>query len=291
MGSSIRIPEKSLNALAISDCKGPKVSFHSTDDPFDKLHLVLVPLVSSAGVSVSKIIRRHYPLHSKTQIRRGLTNRNNLSRKLQSIPGFQTALAQEDFQGQIQRIGTGFYALPETVIADFHKLSSFRKFNADDSQIEIACDFLSSIRTSAVDRAVFNLKIGKDSSLETLRSGRNLAQTIQSACEDIKINTSFFLTGSGRFLGQALGNSLEIREAVEILKGAGPLDMRKLTLEFGADMLLTADKSLTRREAKKILKKAVLSGKSLKKFQEIIERQKGDFRIIDDTSLLPVSGL
>lgn len=289
MGSSTKAPEKFLNALAISDYKDPKVSFHSTDDPFDKLHLVLVPLVSSAGVSVPKIIMRHYPLHSKAQIRRSLANRNNLSQKLQSIPGFQAALAQEDFQDQIQRMGTGFYALPETVIADLQKLSSSQKFKSDDVQIELARDFLSSIIASGVDRAVFNLKVGKDSSLETLQDGRNFAQTLQSACNDIKISTSFFLTGSDRFAGQALGNSLEIREAVEILKGTGPLDMRKLALEFGADMLLTADKSMNRREAKEILKKAILTGKSLRKFQEIIEHQKGDSRIIDDISLLPVS--
>jgi len=270
--------------------KGPTVSLYSTDDPVDKLHLALVPLVSSAGVAFPKTSDLSRSLTFGDNVLNGLANWNSLSQKLQCIPGFRTALTPNDIYSQLHEVGAVFFSLTEGMHSNSEKSSVSQNVPSFPGSLGSLLNyFLSGLRVSSVNSAVFNIKIGEGSLIQKSRDGRNLAQSLKSAFKRMQINTSFFLTDLSQPIGRALGNSLEIREAIEILKGSGPLDLLKLALEFGSDMLLFADKTMSKGEAKEILKKKILSGDGLKKFREIIKTQKGDARIIDNDSLLPFS--
>lgn len=266
----------------------PTVSLYSTDDPVDKLHLVLVPLVSSAGVAFPKTSELPRSFISGDNVLNDLANWNSLSQKLRCIPGFRTALPPNDIYSQLHEVGAVFFSLTEGMHSNSEKNSVSQNSSPFPGGLGSLFNyFLSGLRVSSVNSAVFNIKVGEGSLIQKPREGRNLAQSLKSAFKRMQINTSFFLTDLSQPIGQALGNSLEIKEAIEILKGSGPLDLLKLALEFGSDMLLFADKTISKGDAKEILKKKILSGDGLKKFREIIEAQKGDTRIIDNDSLLP----
>ena len=148
---------------------------------------------------------------------------------------------------------------------------------------------MSGFRISPASHIVLDIKVGGGSPILKIKEARKLAISIKSTLDGIQVNSSILLTSFNQPVGQALGNSLEIREAIDTLKGSGPLDMLKLTLELGSEILLLADKNKTKIEAKEVLKKAIVDGRALKKFKEIIEAQKGNSRVTDDYSLLPLS--
>ncbi len=266
------------------------VSLFSTDDPVDKLPLVLVPLVSSAGVRFPKTSELPRSFISGDNIRNSLATRNSLSQKLGCIPGFKTVLPLKDIHSQLREVGAVFFSLREKMDSNFGKIPAPQKTPSFPGSLDSLFDhFMSALRVSSVNSAVFNIKIGDESRIQKNQEGRNFVQSLKNIFKRLQLNTSFFLTDSSQPIGQALGNSLEIKEAIEILKGSGPLDLLKLALEFGSDMLICVDKTTSKNEAKEILKRKILNGDALKKFREIIEAQKGVTRVIDNDSLLPFS--
>ncbi len=266
------------------------VSLFSTDDPVDKLPLVLVPLVSSAGVRFPKTSEMHRSHICGDNVLKSLADRNSLSQKLRCIPGLGTALPTKEVQSQLNEAGAVFFSLREKMNSDSGRNPASQKSPPFPASLNSLFDYLmSALRVSSVKGAVFNIKIGEGSPIKKIREARNLAQSLKGIFKRRQIKTSLFLTDSSQPIGQALGNSLEIKEAVEILKGSGPLDLLKLALEFGSDMLICVDKTLSKSEAKEILKRKILNGDGLKKFREIIDAQKGDTRVIDNASLLPSS--
>ncbi|UCE21739.1 MAG: hypothetical protein JSV46_05865 [Candidatus Aminicenantes bacterium] len=266
------------------------VSLFSTDDPVDKLPLVLVPLVSSAGVRFPKALGMPRSFISGDNILNGLATRNSLSQKLGCIPGFQTALPPKDIHNQLREVGAVFFSFRENMNSNSGINPASQKTPPFPNNLDSLFNhFTSALRVSPVNSAVFNIKIGEGSRIQKNQEGRNLAQSLKGVFKRMQIKTSFFLTDSSQPIGQAVGNSLEIKEAIEILKGSGPLDLLKLALEFGSDMLICVDKTMSKSEAKKFLKRKILNGDALKKFREIIEAQKGDTRVIDNDSCLPFS--
>jgi thymidine phosphorylase len=146
---------------------------------------------------------------------------------------------------------------------------------------------MSSILLCGVNGASFDIKVGEGSFLKNSQDARSLALSLKNVCNRLRINSTFILSDMNQPLGQAVGNSLEVREVLEVLKGKGPLDVLKLALELGTEILLLAKTSLNRTEAKRDLKDKIIKGEALEKFKQIIEAQKGNPRIIDDYSLLP----
>ena len=290
LDSSVKKTDRARRPPVLFDVKGPHVSLYSTDDPVDKLHLVLAPLISSVGIAFPKISE---PLQSFT-LRQSTLNDlffwNSLSRKLQCIPGFRTTLTSKDIQNQLHEVGAVFFSPPKGIRPESQKKSSPSTVNScDDTMDSLFNYFTNALRISPAGSIVLNIKVGKGSPIQKIKEGRNLAQSFKHAFERMQINTSIFLTAFNQPVGEALGNSLEVKEAIEILKGSGPLDMLKLTMELGSDILLLADKTMTKGEAKEILKRNIVNGEGLEKFQKIIETQKGNPRIIDDYSLFPLA--
>jgi pyrimidine-nucleoside phosphorylase len=256
----------------------------------DKLHLVLAPLVSSVGVVYPKISEPLPTFATPYHTLNELALWNNLSRKLSCIPGFRTAYISKDIQEQLHDVGAAFISPQHGIKTDSIKTSAEHASNSFDrtKELHLGC-LMNGFRISSVSSTVLNIKVEEGSPLLKIQDARNLAISIKSALDSIQVNSSVFLTSFLQPVGQALGNSLEIREAIDTLKGSGPLDMLKLTLELGSEMLLLTDKIKTKIEAKEALKKAIVDGSGLKKLKEIIKAQKGNPRVTDDYSLLPLS--
>jgi len=272
-----------------SDLRLPKFAPFSTGWSVDKVSLVLVPVVSSAGVVVSNIFEPFTLLGSVgKQAFYSLFNFNNHSNKLESIPGFQTSLGPKEIKDQLSHVGAVLFSPPNQIAPYFKKISPSEGPNSwQDLRDELLSCFVSSLLLCAVNGASFDIKVGEGSFLKNSQEARSLALSLKNICNRLRISSTFILSDMNQPLGQAVGNSLEIREVLEVLKGKGPLDVLKLVLELGTEILLLAKKSLNRTEAKRVLKEKIIKGEALEKFKQIIKAQKGDPRIIDDYSLLP----
>ncbi|NIM58743.1 MAG: hypothetical protein GTO16_07335 [Candidatus Aminicenantes bacterium] len=267
----------------------PRFAPFSTGSSVDKVSLVLVPVVSSAGIVVSKISE---PFNLLCPARKKafhiLDSFNCHSNKLESIPGFQTSLGPREIKSQLSQVGAVLFSPPKQIAPFLKKISPSEGSNSwQDLRAELLSCFVGSILLCGVNGASFDIKIGNGSFLKNLKEARSLVQSLNNVCDRLRIISSFILSDMDQPLGQALGSSLEIREVLEVFKGKGPLDVLKLALELGTDILLLAKKSLNRTEAKRVLKEKIIRGEALEKFKQIIEAQKGDSRIIDDYSLLP----
>jgi pyrimidine-nucleoside phosphorylase len=267
----------------------PKFAPFSTGCSIDKVCLVLVPLVSSAGVVISKISEPLTLLGSAgKQAFYSLINFNRHSNTLQSIPGFQTSLGPKEIKNQLAQVGAVLFSPPEKMAFLFKKFSAPKGTNSFQGlQDSLLGCFMSSILLCGVKGASFDIKAGEGSFLKNSKEARSLALSLKNVCNSLRISSTFILSDMNQPLGQAVGNSLEIREVLEVLKGKGPLDVLKLALELGTEILLLAKKTLNRTEAKRDLKEKIIKGEALEKFKQIIEAQKGNPRIIDDYSLLP----
>jgi pyrimidine-nucleoside phosphorylase len=275
--------------ISLPDIRLPKFAPYSTGWSVDKASLVLVPLVSSAGVVVSKISEPLALLGSAgKQAFYSLVNFNRHSNKLQSIPGFQTFLSPKEIKNQLSQVGAVFFSPPKQMAYFFKKIPAPKGANSwQDLRDPLLSCFMSSILLCGVDGASFDIKVGENSLLKNSQEAMNLALSLKNVCNRLKINSTFILSDMNQPLGQAVGNSLEVREVLEVLKGNGPLDVLKLALELGTEILLVTKKSLNRTEAKRDLKEKIINGEALEKFKQIIEAQKGNPRIIDDYSFLP----
>jgi len=274
--------------VAPPDIRLPKIALYSTGWSVDKVSLVLVPLVSSTGVVVSKISEPVSLLGPPgKQTFYSLVNFNSHSNILQSIPGFQTSLSPKEIKNQLSRVGAALFSPPKQMASFSKKISVSKGANSFQflRNSLLGC-FMSSILLGGVDGASFDIKVGEGSFLKNSQEARSLALSLKNACDLLKINASFILSDMNQPLGQAVGNSLELREVLEVLKRKGPLDVLKLSLELGTEILLLAKKSSNRTEAKRDLKEKIIKGEALEKLKEIIEAQKGNSRIIDDYSLL-----
>jgi pyrimidine-nucleoside phosphorylase len=275
--------------IGLSEITLPKFAPYSTGWPVDKVVLVLVALVSSAGVAVSKIIE---PLalsaSAGKQAFSSLDNFNGHSNKLQSIPGFQTSLSPKKIKEQLSRVGAVLFSPPKQMASFFKKIPAPKDLNYGQDRHDLLLSrFVGSILLSGVNGASFDLKVGEGSFLKNSQEARSLALSLKDVCNRLRISSAFILSDINQPLGQAVGDSLEVKEVLDVLKGNGPSDVLKLALELGTEILLLAKKSTSRTEAKRILKEKIVEGKALEKLKKIIEAQKGNPRIIDDYSFLP----
>ncbi len=267
----------------------PKFATFSIGSSNFKAALVLMPLVASAGVVISKIFKPFTLLGLPgNQALDSLANSSSHSNKLLPIPGFQTSLSPKEIKNQLSQVGAALFS-PSLEMAIFlKKISTSKGTNAfQDPRDSLLRCFVCNILLCGVNGASFDIKVGEGSFLKNSKEARSLVQSLNNACNRLRIISTFILSDMDQPLGHALGNSLEIREVLDVLKGKGPLDVLKLVLELGTEILLLAKKSLNRTEAKRVLKEKIIRGEALEKFKQIIETQMGDTRIIDDYSLLP----
>lgn len=267
---------RSGQILDLSWIPGIKVDKHSTGGVGDKVSLVLAPLVAVCGVKVPMISGR------------GLGHTGGTLDKLESIPGFRTNLTLSEFKRNLSEIGVCIMGQTENVAPADKKIYALRDVTGTVESIPlIVSSILSKKLASGVDGIVFDVKCGNGAFMQTEKKAKELSKALIRICRRMKRKAVALITDMNQPLGEAVGNSLEVIESIEALKGKGPEDLLDVTLALGAEMLILSKKAKNRKEAKKKLKYAIESGVGLKKFEQIIKQQGGNHEVIHNYGLLP----
>jgi len=247
------------------------VSFFSLNGLDCKASIVLLPLLASAGLIVPKII---WPSQAEG---------NSLQNNLYAIPGMKLTLTPDEMRSTLQSSGGLFTSAPESLRTHHDRISSSVKSEWQLFSL-ISLLTLNSLDAKSV---VYDIKINDSLSCFDIKSARDSVLALKEYSERLGIKASYFLSYMHQPLGQALGPVLELIETLEILKGRGPHDIKKLVLELGAEILVLANKAASRIEAKSTLKDLILRGDPLNKIEEIIKAQGGNAKIVNDYSALP----
>ncbi len=273
------LTEAMLNSgqvLDLSNLPGPKVDKHSTGGVGDKVSLILAPLVSACGVIVPMVSGR------------SLGHTGGTLDKLASIPGFKTNLKLTEFYQVLKKVGVGIIGQTEELCPADQKLYALRDVTATVESIPlIAASIMSKKLAEGIDALVLDVKTGTGAFMPRLSQTRQLAKTMLSLGTAFKKKVVAVITNMSQPLGKTVGNALEVKEAIEALKGNWEPDLREITINLGEEMLLLGGRAQTRAQARRQLLRALTTGKALEKLREMVIAQGGNPRVIDDYSLLP----
>lgn len=262
--------------LDLSDIPGAKIDKHSTGGVGDKVSLVLAPLIAELGVTV--------PMMSG----RGLGHTGGTLDKLESIPGFRTNLQLTEAYRQLARLGCALIGQTGEIAPADRKLYALRDSTGTVEAIPlIAASIMSKKLAEGLSGLVLDIKSGSGAFLPELDREIELAKTMIELGADRGCPVVALVTAMDRPLGNMCGNSLEVRESIEFLRGNPPEDLATVTYALGAEMLLLAGAAASLADAHVQMRGAINSGRAAEKFRAIVEAQGGDPRIIDDVSLLP----
>ncbi len=269
---------RSGETLDLSAIRGIKVDKHSTGGVGDKTSLVLIPLVAAAGAPVAKLSGR------------GLGHTGGTIDKLESIPGFRTQLDTRALIDQVNRIGCAIAGATTELVPADKKLYALRDVTATvDSIPLIASSVMSKKIAGGGDAIVLDVKTGSGAFMKTLDGARELARAMVGIGAQVTRRTIAVITDMDQPLGRAVGNALEVAEAIETLRGEGPADLRDLCLELGAQMVTLAGVTRSAADGKTAVAKLLRDGSALAKFAQMIEAQGGDRRVVDDLRRLPTA--
>ncbi|MFZ3064784.1 MAG: thymidine phosphorylase [Nitrospirota bacterium] len=260
----------------LSSISGKKIDKHSTGGVGDKVSIILAPLVASAGVVV--------PMMSG----RGLGHTGGTLDKLESIPGFRTNLTKDEFISNLKKINVAMIGQSELIAPADKKLYALRDVTGTIESIPlIASSIMSKKLAEGIDGLVLDVKTGSGAFMKKERDAVRLAKNMAAIGKKTGKKVVALITDMDQPLGNAIGNSLEIKECIEVLKGRGPQDLIDITLELGAYMLKLAGKVNNVAKGKDILKRHLSDGSAYQRFRDMVELQGGDVRAIDNPSLLP----
>ena len=261
--------EHSGNTMDLSAIKGVKVDKHSTGGVGDKTSLVLGPMVASCGAMLAKMSGR------------GLGHTGGTLDKLESIPGLNIQVNEEDFIKQVNEIGIAIVGQTASLVPADKKLYALRDVTGTVESIPlIAGSVMSKKLASGSDTILLDVTFGEGAFMKDIDSARVLARTMVDIGNSLNRDTRAVLSDMNEPLGFAVGNSLEVKEAIEALHGRGPKDLMELCYTCGAIMLEQAKLVKNREEGHKLLEESISSGKAFDKFVSLVKAQGGDVSYI-----------
>jgi pyrimidine-nucleoside phosphorylase len=262
--------------LDLSYLPQSKVDKHSTGGVGDKTSLVIAPIVAAAGLRVPMISGR------------GLGHTGGTLDKLESIPGFNTQLSLVDFRRVLETVGVALIGQTDEIAPVDRRVYSLRDATATVESIPlITASIMSKKLAEGIDSLVLDVKCGNGAFMKTEERARELSRSLVSTGKRMNKRTVALITDMNQPLGWSVGNSLEIVETIETLKGEGGLDFRLLCLELAAAMLHIGGAVTDMVYGREMARQLIDSGAALEKFKQIVEAQGGNAKIIDDRSLLP----
>jgi len=254
----------------------PRIDKHSTGGVGDKTSLILAPLIASCGVAV--------PMMSG----RGLGHTGGTLDKRESIPGFRTALSLDEAERQVARIGCAMLSQTDEIVPADRKMYALRDATATVEVIPlIAASIMSKKISESLTGLVLDIKRGSGSLLPDLEDELEVARAMIDLGASHGCPVVALLTAMDRPLGEACGNALEMVEAIDVLRGAGPPDLIEVTTALGVEMLILGTVATTRDGAREMMRDAIATGRALTKLEEIIDAQGGDARVARDPARLP----
>ena len=271
---------KSGDVIDLSEIEGIKVDKHSTGGVGDKTTIALAPLVAACGAPVAKMSGR------------GLGHTGGTLDKLESIPGFSIEMEAKKFIDSVNKHKIAVCGQTATIAVADKKMYALRDVTATVDNISlIAASIMCKKLASGANAILLDVKTGDGAFMKTLDDSFELAKAMVDIGNGMGRETIGMITDMDEPLGFAIGNSLEVIEAIETLKGNGPKDFVNLCETLGAYMLVLAKTVKTFEEGVEKIKEAIASGSALEKLKVFIENQGGDSRVVDDYTLFPKASI
>lgn len=255
----------------LSDLPGVKVDKHSTGGVGDKTTLVVAPVAAAAGVTVAKMSGR------------GLGFTGGTADKLEAIPGFRTRLEPAEFHRQLEELGLAVITQTGSITPADKKIYALRDVTGTvESPGLIASSIMSKKLAAGSDGIVLDVKCGSGALLKNLEEAENLAELMIDIGRKAGRKMVAVISDMSQPLGRTVGNALEVEEAVQVLKGGGPEDLRQLCLELAGEMIRIGGRAESFEEGKETARQVLSDGRALEKFRQMVRRQGGDDRIVEE---------
>ncbi len=261
--------------IDLSEIKGIKVDKHSTGGVGDTTTLIVAPILASLGIPMAKMSGR------------GLGHTGGTLDKLESIPNFNISLSSEEFIDSVNDIGLAIIGQTKNIAPADKRLYALRDVTATVENFGlIASSIMSKKLASGSDAIVLDVKCGDGAFMKNLDDAKSLAEALYKIAKAMDKKISILISDMSQPLGKSIGNSLEVIEALEVLKGRGTKELREVALQLATELLVLATKEGMNRElAYKQVNDALDSGKALDKFREFVKNQGGDISVCEDYSL------
>jgi pyrimidine-nucleoside phosphorylase len=264
--------------LTLPSIKGPKIDKHSTGGVGDKISICLAPLVAAVGVYVPMVSGR------------GLGHTGGTLDKLEAISGYQTRLSVKEFERIVRTVKTSMIGQTDEVAPADRRIYALRDVTATVESVPlITASILSKKLAEGIDGLVLDVKVGKGAFMPNLKAARELAESLVRVGTLAGKRVTALLTDMDVPIGRTIGNALETREAIDILRNEGPADSRELTLVLGTEMLKLAKVAKNDGTARASLEKALANGSAMETFLRMVKAHGGDVKQVEDPSKLPTT--